>query len=246
MKRNGGDSVVVAGSNPSTFSGLLAWCLDNQNAHQFDQVKGSGISILLANRPTPSRPQRDPSAPKTVLAEFVALLAVAQALGPSLFPRSLLDTVPDALGQLVLDQAPAKSLASSWKQADHILVTARGTLHPVALEAALKIKEAAQLPAEAGSGADLRHGPMAAVQRGDPVLVLDGGAPFSADVTKLIGQLHAMGADVAMCSSRADAALPAPAPFIDPLAALPALVRAQQLALFLAAARGLDPDEPPG
>jgi len=187
---------------------------------------------LLANRPTPSRPQRDPSAPKTVLAEFVALLAVAQALGPSLFPRSLLDTVPDALGQLVLDQAPAKSLASSWRQADHILVTARGTLHPVALEAALKIKEAAQLPAEAGSGADLRHGPMAAVQRGDPVLVLDGGAPFSADV--------------AMCSSRADAALPAPAPFIDPLAALPALVRAQQLALFLAAARGLDPDEPPG
>jgi glucosamine--fructose-6-phosphate aminotransferase (isomerizing) len=185
-------------------------------------------------------------ATKTVMAEFVALLAVAGAFGALPFPRSSLDSIADAVRLMVEDPAPASGLAASWTDVDHVLVTARGSLHAVALEAALKIKEAAQMPAEAISGADLRHGPLAAVHRHDRVLVLDGGGPLSADVGDLTTRLADLGADVATCSERESADLPLPPGLIDPLSAFPALVRVQQLALALAHTRGFDPDLPPG
>jgi glucosamine--fructose-6-phosphate aminotransferase (isomerizing) len=115
-----------------------------------------------------------------------------------------------------------------------------------ALETALKLKETTRIPAEGFSAADLRHGPIAVIEPGYPVLALRAAGPAHADMTELVDDLRRRGADVAVLADEADAALPLPRDVPEALAPIVAVVRAQQLALALARRRGLDPDAPVG
>ena len=117
----------------------------------------------------------------------------------------------------------------------------------MALEAALKLREAAGVRAEGWSAADFRHGPVT-VARGDlPTLAVSAAGPAAADVEELAARLERGGIHRAAARRR-----PRRRPAVsrrdlpEPLRALPAVVRAQQLALALALRRGLDPDEPSG
>ena len=111
---------------------------------------------------------------------------------------------------------------------------------------ALKLREASGVRAEGWSAADFRHGPMT-VARGDiPVLAVSASGPAAADVEGLAGQLERAGTTVLRLADRPDAALPYPGDLSEPLCAVPAALRAQQLALALALVREIDPDEPPG
>ena len=116
----------------------------------------------------------------------------------------------------------------------------------VALEAALKLREAAGVRAEGWSAADFRHGPLTVVGPGLPTLAVSAAGPAAADVTELAEQLAGGGAPVLRMSDDPGASLPFPSGLPEPLAAIPATVRAQQLALALAVRRGVDPDRPPG
>lgn len=191
-------------------------------------------------------PERAVPATKTVMCELLAVTAVAAALGPLPFALSDLDVLPEAVRQTVEDDAPARRLAESWADARRLLVAARGPLYAVAREAALKLKESAGVLAEGFSAADLRHGPVAAVDHGVHVLLFDGGGPASPDVVELADLLRARGAPVGVSGPRPDAELPLPPGLGDQLSAFPALARAQQLALASAQVRGIDPDTPEG
>jgi len=144
------------------------------------------------------------------------------------------------------DPEPPTELAGRWVEADRLFVVARGLLYAAALEAALKIKETTGILAEGISAADLRHGPIG-VARGDvPVLVLDGGGPGRDDLRALVELASERGAPVALCSDAKGADLPLPEGLPEALALFPATVRAPQLALALAEARGLEADAPAG
>ena len=116
----------------------------------------------------------------------------------------------------------------------------------VALEAALKLKETALLLAEGLSSADFRHGPIAIVERGFPVLALDGGGAAAADMAELERTLRGHPGPLLRLAPDPGAELPIPAGIPEALAPIVAVVRAQQLAAEVALARGLDPDAPPG
>lgn len=191
-------------------------------------------------------PERAVPATKTVMTELLAVTAVAAALGPLPFTRSDLDALPDAVGQIIEDETPAQRLAESWADARRMLVAARGPLYAVAREAALKLKEGAGVLAEGFSGADLRHGPIAAVDHGVHVLLFDGGGAASVDVIELAEVLRALDAPVCVSGPQAGADLPLPSGLGDQLSAFPALARAQQLALASALVRDIDPDSPKG
>ncbi len=185
-------------------------------------------------------------ATKTATGQMLAVAAVAGALGPVRFSGEQLDALPGKVAGVLEDTAPALALARRWVEADRVFVVARGLLYAAALEAALKIKEVTGILAEGISAADFRHGPIGAVGSDVPVLAFDGGGAASDDVRELVRLVRARHAPVALCAALPAADLPLPEGVPEPLAAIPAVVRGQQVALTLADLRGLDPDAPAG
>ncbi|HYM58211.1 MAG TPA: SIS domain-containing protein [Solirubrobacteraceae bacterium] len=185
-------------------------------------------------------------ATKTFTAQLAALALVAEALGSVPWTPADWSRVPGAVSEVLDDFAAAERAAARLDGADELVALGRGYLMPVALEAALKLREAARLRAEGWSAADFRHGPVTVAGARLPVLAVSASGPAAADVAELAGELESGGATVLRLADDPRVDLPYPGELAEPLSALPAAVRAQQLALALARRRGLDPDSPPG
>jgi glucosamine--fructose-6-phosphate aminotransferase (isomerizing) len=115
-----------------------------------------------------------------------------------------------------------------------------------ALETALKLKETTGIVAEGYSAADLRHGPVAIVDEGFPVLAFASAGPAAADVEALVADLRVRKARVWVVGDLVGAELPIPDGLPEQVAPIVAVVRGQQIARHLALLRGIDPDRPLG
>ena len=193
--------------------------------------------------------ERAVPATKTVTGQLTAFAIVACALGrvgATRFTRDELDTVPDWVQVVLDDPAPVATAAGALTGASQLIIVARGYLFAAALETALKIKETCSLTADGYSAADLRHGPIAAVTRGLPVVALCTSGPALSDMTSLVEELRARQASVLTVGDGpgVDVWLPGDVP--ETLAPIVAVVRGQQLAYELATALGYDPDSPVG
>lgn len=183
-------------------------------------------------------------ATKTFTAQLAAFAFIAEAAGSPPWDAGNWAGVPAAVGAVLDDPAPAEPTAAAIGGATGLVVAARGYLYAAALEVALKLKEAARVLAQGYSGADLRHGPITVVEHRFPVVLLAAPGPAWQDMADLARQLADRGAAVVRIAP--DGELPLGADLAEPLAAFPAAVRGQQLALALARHRGLDPDRPAG
>ena len=130
--------------------------------------------------------------------------------------------------------------------AQRIMVVGRGISFPVALESALKFKETSVIQAEAFSGAEIKHGPMALIHDGYPLLIFATRGPAQEGLIKLAEEMRGRGANVLLAAPdnirERNLTLPvAGTPDLDPIAAIQAFyVMAAQLSV----ARGLNPDQP--
>jgi glucosamine--fructose-6-phosphate aminotransferase (isomerizing) len=130
--------------------------------------------------------------------------------------------------------------------ARNIMVVGRGISFPIALEAALKFKETSALQAEAFSGAEIKHGPMALIEDGYPLLIFATRGPAQAGLVALAAEMRGRGARVLLAAPEdvldRDLTLPVAAtPDLDPIVAIQAFY---VMAAQLSKARGLDPDRP--
>jgi glutamine---fructose-6-phosphate transaminase (isomerizing) len=191
-------------------------------------------------------PEASVPATKTFTAELAAFALLAEALGGAGFGDEDWSAVPAAVAGALDDPAPAERAAAGMADAAGVVCVARGYLLCIALEAALKLREAARVRAEGWSAADFRHGPVTLAGPDLPLLAVSAPGPAAADVDELAERLGRAGAPVTRIAARADAELPYAPGLPEPLATIPAAVRAQQLALALARRRGVDPDRPPG
>lgn len=185
-------------------------------------------------------------ATKTFTAELAAMGLMAEALGDVPWGAADWAQLPDVVAAVLDDPGPAQRAADRLGKAHELVAVGRGYLMPVALEAALKLREAAGMRAEGWSAADFRHGPVGAARGELPLLAVSAAGPAAADVEELANELELAGAPVLRLGDYAEADLPYPGVLAEPLRALPAAVRAQQLALALARKRGIDPDSPAG
>jgi glucosamine--fructose-6-phosphate aminotransferase (isomerizing) len=195
--------------------------------------------------------ERAVPATKTVTGELIAFALVASVLGRVPFTRDELNALPESVQAVLDDPAPAADAAEALLGASQLIVVARGYLFAAALETALKIKETCLLLADGYSSADLRHGPIAAVSRGLPVVALCTPGPALADMVSLVEDLRARQASVLVVGSDeigtdepADVPLPVGVP--EALVPISAVVRGQQLAYELSVRLGYDPDRPEG
>ncbi|MCM2252461.1 MAG: SIS domain-containing protein [Ramlibacter sp.] len=170
--------------------------------------------------------------------------------------RLLAAWLEDAALQTALSALPgvlSRAAGADWSAgvealqgADRLLVIGRGLGLPVALEAALKFKETCAIQAEAFSGAEVQHGPMALVGEGYPLLVFAPRGPAQPGLLALADTMRSRGARVLLAAPAGTprASLPiaeAGAVELDPISMLQSFY---PMVEALARSRGLDPDRP--
>ena len=191
-------------------------------------------------------PERAVPATKTFTGQLAALAIMAEAFGQVPWQEEDRQRLPDLVARTLEDPNPPLRLADEIGDTVGLVTTGRGMLYPIALEGALKLKETTGILAEGYSAADLRHGPIAVIQEGLPVLTFSTRGPAGRDMEDLTRGLRAVGARVFGVRDHPKAQLPVPRGAPESLVGLPMVVRAQQLAHALALRRQLDPDNPPG
>jgi glutamine---fructose-6-phosphate transaminase (isomerizing) len=156
-----------------------------------------------------------------------------------------LPTAADALLATAAD--PADELAALLRDADRLVLTARGFAFATACEAALKFMETSYVAAHAFSGADLLHGPIAMVAPGAPVLAIVPEGVGGAAMAPVLDRLASAGALLAVlgdAGSRETAwSLPLP-PVGEALSPILQILPLQLVAHRLALSHGEDPDHP--
>ena len=188
--------------------------------------------------------ERSVAASKSFIASLAAIFDLLRAWTEEAELESALSTLPEKLeAAWEADWRPALEVLA---RAQDAYVVARGHGLAAAQEAALKLKETCRLHAEAYSGAEVLHGPMALLRPGFPVLLFGQPDETLASMKALAAGMAARGASVISAGVAAGMGTELPAIPADPLTA-PILQIASfyRLANALALARGLDPDRPP-
>ncbi|WP_083939430.1 glutamine--fructose-6-phosphate transaminase (isomerizing) [Nocardiopsis chromatogenes] len=213
---------------------------------------------------THAGPEVGVAATKTFLTQLAACylvgLYLAQVRG-----HKFGDEINTVIGQLahmpeqvekVLDTVdPVRALARSLADADTVLFLGRHVGYPVAMEGALKLKELAYMHAEAFAAGELKHGPIALIEDGLPVVVVvpsrEGRGVLHDKIVSNIQEIRARGARTVVIAEEGDEAV---RPFADELVEIPAVptllqpivstVPLQVFACELALAKGNDVDQP--
>ena len=194
--------------------------------------------------PLHAGPERSVAATKSYLASLSAIVQLVAVWSRDASLAGALEQLPQLLARAwELDwSAAVKRLAA----AHNLFVVARGLGLAIAQEAALKLKETCALHAEAVSAAELRHGPMALVGPGFPLLLFGQNDESRAGVAQLAGELAAQGAEVMVAGMAAAHATVLPSvaahPVLEPLLLAQSFYR---MVNALSLARGRDPDRPP-
>jgi glucosamine--fructose-6-phosphate aminotransferase (isomerizing) len=163
-----------------------------------------------------------------------------------------LGELAEAPAQLARQLERSRESAEALELLDGGTVIARGVNYGTAFEIALKIRELSGLLFEAYSGADLMHGPVAAIAPGWPVFAVAPSGPARASVEEAIEGVARRGARLIVASddeallARADVAFPLLPGVPEWLSPLTAVVPGQLAALRLARLRGIDLDRPLG
>jgi glucosamine--fructose-6-phosphate aminotransferase (isomerizing) len=188
--------------------------------------------------------ERSVAATKSFVASLTALLSLAAAWGGN-------DALDRALERLPRRLADAGDLdwggaVTAFAAADSLIAIGRGPTLAIAREAALKLKEVCNLHAEAFSGAEFLHGPVALVERDFPMLMLTANDEAGAGLRRLAADLRGKGA--ALLATEPGPARTGRLPALPPdQADADAVCLIQSFYAMvgrLASQRGIDPDRP--
>jgi glucosamine--fructose-6-phosphate aminotransferase (isomerizing) len=195
----------------------------------------------------------------TVQLSVLACLAIAAArargaisAGEEAAMTAALLEVPSRAAEVLEKQEEIKALAQRVAQARDVLYLGRGNCYPIALEGALKLKEISYIHAEGYAAGEMKHGPIALIDRDVPVIAIVPSGPLFEKTASNLQEAAARGGQVMVFSDQAGAAklrgiaaetivLPDVDPFVAPiLYAIPV----QLLAYHVAVLKGTDVDQP--
>src|SRR3954462_15401828 len=159
--------------------------------------------------------------------------------------------IPDLVQEVLDRMGPVRALARSLADEERVLFLGRHVGYPMALEGALKLKELAYVSAEGFPAGEIKHGPIALVEEGTPVVVLATRHALQSKLITNIQEIRARGARTIVLATDGDESV---VPYADHLIRLPdtksllspmlTLVPLQVIAAEIAMARGLDVDQP--
>jgi glucosamine--fructose-6-phosphate aminotransferase (isomerizing) len=199
--------------------------------------------------PLGAGPERCVLATKTFTAKLAILLLTAYALnGRPEVGSAQIRRAADEIELMLQDERRnmIRQIADQIYTREHLFVIGRGPSYPLALEAALKVKEVSYVHAEGFAGGELKHGVIALIEEGTPCIVLAPRDETYDDIISGAMEVKARGALIIGVSPQPNEAFDYHIPVADvgPATAIVNAVPAQLLGYYLALLRGHDPDKP--
>ncbi|MEN6299374.1 MAG: glutamine--fructose-6-phosphate transaminase (isomerizing), partial [Anaerolineaceae bacterium] len=159
--------------------------------------------------------------------------------------------IPDLVGQCLGREAQIENIAEALLNTSHCIYLGRGVNMPTAYEGALKLKEISYIHAEGYPAGEMKHGPIALIDRHMPVIAIAPHDPWYEKMLSQVEQAKARGGIVIALATDGDERLPEIAEHVIWLPDTPwllspvtAVIPLQLLAYHIAARRGLDVDQP--
>ena len=153
---------------------------------------------------------------KALLTQIIAIYLLALYLGerkgiklPRVTPDLL--ALPNKIEEILETVEPLREMTRGYKEATSVLFLGRHVGYPAALEGALKLKELAYMHAEGFAGGELKHGPIALIENGTPVIAIvpPASSEIAAKMISNIEEVRARGARViAIADSSFDLEIP--------------------------------------
>ncbi len=215
ISQSGESPDVIAVVEEARRQGTLTVAITNEGSSRLAHA----AELVMEMR---AGPELSVPASKTYTASLLGLALISQAMHPD--SRRAIDREGD-LESLVKPLMGPRAV-----------VLGRGFNFSTAEEIALKLSETSYVLARAWSIADFEHGPIAIVEAGLPVLVIDGGGKVASDLESVVTRLEAKGCHVLHLVDQSG--LP------EELTPITLAVLGQLLAHHVAVARGMDPDRP--
>ena len=166
------------------------------------------------------------------------------------FAREI-ESIPALVAKVILQNSRIAKIAQDYADSEHAFFIGRGPMYPVALEGALKLKEISYIHAEGYHAAELKHGPIALLEKGTPIIALACDIPSKDKTLGNIEECRARGARILGLISESDheaaecmddfISIPRCHPLV---ATIPAAVALQLFAYHVARLRGCEIDQP--
>jgi len=234
-------SVVAGGRN----QGNLTLAITNEPQSPLAQAAEFVIDICAGS-------EKAVAATKTYTAQLMVVAMLSAALAEDDDRMAELQRVPDFVQQALDQDMLYTGAAERYRYMESCVVIGRGYNYATAFELALKIKELTYVLADPYSSADFRHGPVAVVERGFPVIAIVPEGEIAVELLDFLHQLQGREAELIVISSLPEALalaktrLPLPVGIPEWLSPLVAIVPGQAFALGLTLVKGYDPEHPRG
>ncbi|MDR7301573.1 SIS domain-containing protein [Haloactinomyces albus] len=242
VSQSGGSPDMLEVTETGRRHGATTVAITNNPDSALNDAAEMSVDILAG-------PEQAVAATKSYSATLLALYLLVDAARGGRGEQA--EMIPE-LAQATLDTShdAVEEAVRRYRFADRMVTTGRGYSSATAAEAALKLTETSYLSARAYSGADLLHGPVAAVDTETAVLALCSSGKGGEAMRAVLDTVHEHGADICAIGSAAPdvhathrIGVPSCA---EELAPVLEVLPVQRLALGLALARGDDPDSPRG
>jgi glucosamine--fructose-6-phosphate aminotransferase (isomerizing) len=253
ISQSGETADTLAAMEEGRVRGATIWSIVNAIGSQAMRIADGYISMQTG-------PEIGVASTKAYSAPLVDLYMLAILLadlrgtidGPTRYKLVQdLRRVPDLVSQCLDREALIEELASSLLEVKHALYLGRGINMPTAYEGALKLKEISYIHAEGYPAGEMKHGPIALIDREMPVVVIAPRDPWYEKMFSQIEQSKARGGMVIAIATDGDDLIPPVADHVlwvpeTPwmLSPVTTVIPLQLLAYHIAALRGLDVDQP--
>ena len=188
-----------------------------------------------------------------VLAMMACYLGRRKHMSPSAGADfvTALSRIPDQMREMIRLEPQAKAVADEYFERDNWLYLGRGYNYPVALEGALKLKEISYIHAEGLPAAEMKHGPIALISQGTPVVFIATAGTQYDKIMSNISEVRSRGGSVIAIATEGDKDIQSMADHvlyvpdtIEPLQPLLTSIPLQFVAYHAALRRGCNVDKP--
>ena len=247
--------VVFISQSGETADSLKALDVANKTSKTLGIVNVAGSSITRRAQyviQTQAGPEIGVAATKTYVAQLTAIYLLAALISKNNELLNELDKVPEFIDEALESVDMIKELSKRYNYARDFFYLGRGYSYPTALEGALKLKEISYIHGEGYAAGELKHGPLALIDEGIPVVVIIPPGDNYRKTMSNLEEVKSRGANVLAIGSGNDESLKAKADDViaindevkEIIAPLVYIVPLQLIAYYITLEKGHDPDKP--